>query len=264
VRDQDPLRGLGVGEAVAAPVAVPGLVDLVVVAGELAGDQAPAGVDAQVAARGAVVADAVGRGQVERPGLEPVGRRGQRPDRADLDDVAAVVALVRLVLVDGDLLQRPPLEQLDERVAGDLAGEAGAACAEHAALPVQQDRLGDLDRLLVAALLLDEAGLPRPVGQGLVLERALAALVAHGAVERMVDQQQLQVALLAGHLDQALAAGAQGGEQPVVAEAGDDRAQLLGGADHQRARRDLQLLAVDGDLHGGRLVGHAAPSGHPR
>ena len=291
VRDQHPLGGLGVGEAVAAPVAVPGLVDLVVVAGELAGDHAPAGVDAQVAAGGAVVADPVGRGQVERPGLEPVGRRGQGPDRADLDHVAGEGALVRLVLVDGHLLQGPALEQLDERVAGDLAGEAGAAGAEHAALPVQQHRLGDLDRLLVAALGLDEARLPRPVGQGLVLERALAALVAHGAVERVVDQQQLEVALLAGpghlggelgldhhavghrggaggqrlalagHLDQALAAGAQGGEQPVVAEAGDDRAQLLGGADHQRARGDLELGVVDGDLHGGRLVGHGAPGG---
>ena len=243
---------------------------------------------------GAVVADPVGRGQVERPGLEPVGGRGQRPHRADLDDVAAVVAVVRLVLVDRHLLQRPPLEQLDERVAGDLAGEAGAAGAEDAALPVEQDRLGDLDRLLVVALGLDEAGLAGAVGHGLVLERALAALVAHGAVERVVDQQQLEVALLAGpghlggdlgldhhavghrggaggqrlalagHLDQALAAGPQGGEQPVVAEPGDDRAQLLGGPDHQRARRDLQLLAVDGDLHGGRLVGHAAPSGRRR
>src|SRR5512132_2096162 len=120
VRDQHPLRRLGVGEAVAAPVAVPGLVDVVVVAGQLAGDQAPAGVDAQVAAGRAVVADPVGGGQVERPGLEPVRGRGQRPHRADLDDVAAVVARIRLVLEDGHLLQRPPLEQLDERVAGDL------------------------------------------------------------------------------------------------------------------------------------------------
>src|SRR5919107_1228192 len=85
-----------------------------------------------------------------------------------------------------------------KRVAGDLVGEAGAAGAEHAALPVQQHRLGDLDRLLVAPLGLDEPRLPGPVGHGLVLERALAALVAHRAVERVVDQQQLEVALLAG------------------------------------------------------------------
>ena len=38
------------------------------------------------------------------------------------------------------------------------------------------------DGLVPVALLLDEAGLARAVGEGLVLERALAALVAHGAI----------------------------------------------------------------------------------
>jgi hypothetical protein len=102
----------------------------------------------------------------------------------------------------------------------------------------------------------------------------------------MVDEQQLQGAFLAGpchlggllgldhhavghrggaggerlalpaHLDQALPAGAERGEQPVVAEARDHDPQLLGGPDDQGARGDLELLVVDGDLHGRRPVGH--------
>ena len=114
------------------------------------------------------------------------------------------------------------------------------------------------------------------MGQRLVLQRALPALVAHRAVERVVDQQELDRALLAlardvagqvrahlhvgrahgsaGHqrlrhaldLDHALAAGPDGVQQRVVAEARDDRPELLGGADHERPLGDGDLLAVDG------------------
>ena len=74
-----------------------------------------------------MLADAGLAAQVERAGAEPVLGAGERADRADLDGVAGEVGLERLVLVDRDLLQRAALEQLDERVAGDLLGEPGAA-----------------------------------------------------------------------------------------------------------------------------------------
>jgi hypothetical protein len=76
------------------------------------------------------------------------------------------------------------------------AREAGAARALDAALAVEQDQLADLDGLDEVALLLDEAGLARAVSQGLVLQRALAALVADRAVERVVGQQELEHAVL--------------------------------------------------------------------
>ena len=53
-------------------------------------------------------------------------------------------------------------------------------------------QLGDGDGLGPVALLLEEAALPRPVGEGLVLQGALSALVAHRAVERMVDEEELE------------------------------------------------------------------------
>ena len=60
----------------------------------------------------------------------------------------------------------------------------------------RQHEVADRDRLLVVALLLDVAALARAVAERLVLQRALAALVAHRAVERVVGEQQLEHALL--------------------------------------------------------------------
>ena len=96
----------------------------------------------------------------------------------------------------GDLDAVAPVGEVDERLAGDLVGEAGAAGALDAALPVQEHERADLDRLGPVPLLLDEAALARPVRERLVLERALAALVADRAVERVVDEQELDDALL--------------------------------------------------------------------
>ena len=86
--------------------------------------------------------------------------------------------------------------EVDERVARDLVGEAGAAAALDAALAVEQHEVADRDRLLEVALLLDEARLARTERERLVLQRALAAAVADRAVERVVDEQELEHAVL--------------------------------------------------------------------
>ena len=81
-------------------------------------------------------------------------------------------------------------------VARDLLGEPGAALAQDAALAVQQDLRRDRDRLRERALDVDEPGGRAAVAHRLVLQGALAALVAHRAVERVVDEQQLHDAVL--------------------------------------------------------------------
>ena len=101
---------------------------------------------------------------------------------------------------DVDLDGVAPSEEVDLGLAGDLVGEADAAAALDAALAVEQHQLGDGDGLGPVALLLEEPALARPVGEDLVLQRALAALVAHRAVERMVDEQELEHPVL-GLLD---------------------------------------------------------------
>ena len=185
---------------------------------------------------------------------------------------------------DPDLLLRAAVEQFDERVAGDLLGEPGAPGALDAALPVQQHLGGQRDRLRERPLRAVEPGLALAGGHGLVLQRALAALVAHRAVQRVVHQQQLHHAALrllrhrrsqlgthhhaigagggarggrlglALDVHQALPAGTDRVEQRVVAEPGYLDAQQLRGPDHQGALGHGDLEPVDS---------HGDPVGRP-
>ena len=128
--------------------------------------------------------------------MKRYGAGGERTDRADLHGVAAEVRREGLVGEGVDLGLVAPADELDQRVARHLVGEAGAAVALDAALAVEEHEVAERDRLLEVPLLLDEAGLARAEGQRLVLQRALAALVAHRAVERVVDEQELEDAVL--------------------------------------------------------------------
>src|SRR5665647_2328023 len=167
-----------------------------VVGGHTAKDGATTVVGAGGTTARAVLAHARGRDEVIGAGAEAVCRSGQRADGADLDGVAGEVGLERLVLVDADLLQGATLDQGDERVAGDLVGETGAAGAEDTSLAVEQHLRGDVDRFGVGALDVLEAARGSTVGHGLVLQGALAALVADRAVQRVVDQQELHLTVL--------------------------------------------------------------------
>ena len=179
-------------------------------------------------------------------------------------------------------------------VLRDVLREARAAVAEDAALAVERDQRRDRERLLVRALVEVEARVARAVAVRQVLQRALAALVADGAVERVVEQDELEHRLLAlggrlrarvhlhavarGHragglqlrhaldLDEAHAAGADGRAEPgLVTEDRDLDARLGGGQHERRALGHGQLAAVDlerdgGDV-GGAHAGETATSG---
>ena len=287
----EPVRLGGVGEPPPALVAVPLLVDLRVVGGEAAHDPPAAVVGPLPAAGRAVLTDAAGGDQVERAGPEPVRRAGERADRADLHGVAGVVGVERVAVGGADHLVRPALDELDERVAGDLLGEPRAPGAGDAAFPVEQHLRGDGDRLFEGPLGLGEPGLPPADGHSLVLQRALTALVAHRAVQRVVHQQQFHDAglrflrhpggelgayhhalgahggtgghrlALAFHLDQALPASADRVQQGMVAEPGNLDAEQLGRPDHQRSLRHGHLEAVDGNGHGVDGHGRAGRAG---
>ena len=166
--------------------------------------------------------------------------------------------------------------EVDQRISGDLGREAGAAAALDAALTVEQDEVADRDRLLEVPLLLDEARLARTERERLVLERALAAAVADRAVERVVDEEELEHAVLHGldrralrahdhavgdgrragdleaaqtlDLDEAHPAHADRLHALVVTEARDVGAVLLRDLDQQLTARRLDLAAVDRDL----------------
>ena len=179
-------------EGEATLVAQPRVVHVEVVASEVADDIAPAKIDPKVAPARAVRADRVARLQIERAGGEPVRACGEGPHRADLDRVARERRTEVLARGDRDLFGGTPVEQLDETVAGYLVAEPSAPRAKHAPLPVERNQRGKRQRLAIGALGFDVAGLARAERQGLVLERTLPSPVAHRAVKRVVDQQELQ------------------------------------------------------------------------
>src|SRR5439155_26341482 len=73
-----------------------------------------------------------------------------------------------------------------------LLADARPAVAEDAALAIERDRGRDRDRLLERELLEAHPRVAGPIAEGEVLKRTLAALVADRAVERMVDEDELE------------------------------------------------------------------------
>ncbi len=273
-------------EVEAAAVAHPAPVDGVAVDALVADQLVAARLHHGAAAHAAGGAGALALLEVPRTCLETVGLGGERTDRADLHGVAGEVGGERLVGEGHHLGVVPALGEADERVTCDLAREARAAVAEDAALAVEEHEVADRDGLLVVALLLHESALARAVAERLVLQRALAALVTDGAVERMVREEQLDHPLLraldllrlcahdlavghggharhdhhrparALHLHHALAAHADAAHARVVAEARDVLALTVGGSDDELALARGDRAAVDRDAHGVRVHRH--------
>src|SRR5207249_8980507 len=133
-----------------------------------------------------------------RPPLEAVLRRQERADRAELGHVAGERARVGHVLEGRDHRQRAAVGGDELAVLRDALAEARAAVTEDAALAVERDGGRDRDRLLEGELFEAHPRVAGPVAEGEVLQRALAALVADRAVERMVDENELERLVLAG------------------------------------------------------------------
>jgi hypothetical protein len=277
-RLRDALVDVGVLERVAALVAQPAVVDLGVVAAEHAHDAVVADRQRHVALRRAQRADRAGALDVPRARAEAVGGARERAHRAQLGDVAAERRHVRAAVEGGDVRVRAALLQDQLVVLGDLLAEAHAAVAEDAALAVDRHHGRELERLAEVALGLDEAARPAAPAVGDVLQRALAALVADRAVERVVDEQELDDRLLclldasglgvddhavldrgragglqlgdALDLDQAHAAGADGRtELGLITEDRDLDVAVLGAVDQHDVRRGGDLSTVDREGH---------------
>ena len=86
----------------------------------------------------------------------------------------------------------PRLTRDELAVLGDVLREARAAVAEDAALAVERDQRRDRDRLVERELREAHPRVAGPVAERQILQRALAALVADRAVERVVDEDELE------------------------------------------------------------------------
>ena len=231
---------------------------------------------------------------VPGPGAEAVRVGGQGPDWTEVGDIAVKRRDVGALVEGADEGAVAALEQLQLLVLGDLLAEAHAAVAEDAALAVDRDQRRELDRLLEVPLLVDHPAAARAPAHGDVLERAFAAFVADRAVERVVDEQELDHRALrlldlvgagvddhpvadrgrAGglqfrdplDLDQAHAAGADRlAELRLVTEDRDLDVAALGGVVEHLALGRRHLAPVDDQGHlAGAHVAAPRVSGAPR
>jgi hypothetical protein len=176
-------------------VADPGVVHGVVPARHVAVDLVVRDAEVDVATIRAARADA--RHVVEEPDadLEPEILRGERADRTDVGDVHRVVVVERNVRKRLDHRIIAAVHHHEFARLGHLAAEAHTAPAQDAALLVEHDRRPERHVLLERAARLARARGGDAVLVRVVLELALAGLVADRAVERVVDEQELHHAL---------------------------------------------------------------------
>ncbi len=276
------LRRVDELEAEPAAVAEEHLVDVPVEAALHAAQLAVARRERRRAAQAAVRAHRRRRLQVplarvparERLVVEHAGR-------AHLDEVAAELALQRAALGAPEVHLVAQAERAEVPASGVVVVEARAAVAGDAAVQLVGDERSQvlvLERPLAAAV----APVAVPAHHGHVLQVALAALVADGAVVRVAEHHELDHlgaeadglgvedvhlrALLrlrhAGHGDlallvalavgpvqahRALAAGADGAQHGVPAEERQVEAEREGDVEHVAALFGLVLGAVDDD-----------------
>mmetsp|Transcript_8062 Transcript_8062/g.15621 ORF Transcript_8062/g.15621 Transcript_8062/m.15621 type:complete len:463 (-) Transcript_8062:293-1681(-) len=271
-----------IAEAVA--VGDPAFVDLFVLERNDAHDLVVLDLHDQVGTGGVMRADALAARQLPGAGAVAEGLARQSADRADVNHVARQLGVHGAADEGLDLAVFAAVGHAQFHDAGDLLAEANAAGAVDAAAHLfHRDQRADI---LVEddALLFGVAALAATVADRQILQLALAALVADGAVQRVVDQQEFHDALLgldrlvalgaddhalrdrgrAGghglgclfHIHQAHAAVGRDAQLLVVAEVRDVGAGLFGRMHHHAAFLDRDLLTVEFDFnHDGVSLG---------
>ena len=233
-----------------AGVADPGLVHGVVATRQVAVDLVVRDSEVDVAAVAAPGADA--RHVVQEPDadLESEVLGGERADGADVGHVHRVVVRERHARVGLDHRVIAAIQDGELAGARDLAREAHAAAAQDAALLIKDDGRPEIHVLLERAARLARARLAHAVLVGVVLELALARLIADRTIERMVDEQQLHHAFaraahgiaLRAH-DHAFGHGRVAGDLELGHALDLDLTQAAGAVD-----RELRVPAVVRDL----------------
>ncbi len=119
----------------------------------------------------------------------------QRPHRTDIDHVALKCILQRHPGKDVDLRTAAAIHDAKLTRPRDLIAEANAPRAHHAAILIKQRLAADV-LLRVLILRLDHPARRMTELLAVVLQVALARLIAHRAVQRMIQQEILHAVLL--------------------------------------------------------------------
>ncbi len=133
--------------------------------------------------------DRLGLAELPRPRRERVGLRGQRADRADIDQIALQFGTQRGFEIGRDFHILATAGRAHFGGAGNFGGEANAARALDAAVHRGLDQRTQIF-VFDGALVLGETAGVDTIAHRLVLQIALAALIADRAIQRMVDQQK--------------------------------------------------------------------------
>ena len=178
-------------ESVAALDAQKFAVDAAAVAIVAANDLVVADAQRGAAAVGAMRADGADVLHFPGPRLITINAAGERAHRTDVDAGAALVAFQMIVMVGNDLGDHAAVGHAQRLHAHAFIADPHAAVAQNAARRVEEHHRRPL--LFVGVdLALDEAAFARSVAEHHVLQFALAALVAHRAIQRMIGQQELE------------------------------------------------------------------------
>ena len=95
-----------------------------------------------------------------------------------------------------DLCVVSALRETDEWVARNFIGETRTTVTQDAPLTVEEYQFTNCYWLLVVTLLFNETTFARTMTESLILQRALAALVTHWAVKRVISKKQFNHAFL--------------------------------------------------------------------
>ena len=225
--------------------------------------------------------DGVFLSQLPGPGRITERLGGQGADRTQVDDIARQLGFDALFYVGADLHILAPAGRAELANTGDLFAETHAARAMDAAGQIGLDQGADifiLDHPFLFLIARDIAA----IAEREVLQLAFAALIADGAIQRMIDEEEfhdgflrVQRSLRAGahlhvrhdgrgaggqrlggllHLDQTHAAVGRDGKFFVVAKARDVDIMRVRDLDQHLPLPGRQGLAIHFD--GNLLFGH--------
>src|ERR1017187_1133484 len=124
-------------------------------------------------------------------------RARQGAHGAEVDGLRRIVVLEFPAWIAGQGRMAAPVDETEHVVPDHLPAEPDAARAKDASLVVERHPRSEGRVLRLHILRLDVARVPASVAGRLLLELALARLVADRAVQRVVDQEKLHHALAA-------------------------------------------------------------------
>ncbi len=274
----DPVFTLGEIVSPAGLVANPAVVHQVVGPGGDALHFVESCAERHVAVAGAMTAQGIGVGEIPRPRSETEIGIGECTNGTDIDHVAGEPGVVWLFVEGGHAVLESTVEHNQRLIFFNDVAVARTPLASDAPFAVDGNHRTERRGFFAVKTVVLHARIRRAELERVVLKRTLAALVAYRTIQRMVEESELQHALLRFfdffrvglddhaltdrhracshhlrhllHFDQTHPATAEGSEFFVVAENRNFYIHRFGGIHHHGPFGNRYGFAVDGQGDG--------------